>query len=448
MLRSLPFSLSLLIATPLVAQTPELASQVEAIAARHLQKPGAVGLSIGIARKGEVLLSQGYGLADAEFEVPANAETMFRIGSVTKQITAALILRQVEAGKLKLDDTLSTLLPEFTTGDRTITLTQLLDHTSGIKSYTDIGKAWEEKQPLELTDEQLLDLVRDLPADFAPGQGWHYNNTGYYLLGMIVAKTASKPYAEAVAELAAELGLQRTRYDSNGELIKNRAQGYAFTKAGLRNDDPLGMSQPGAAGALLSTGGDLVRWSMALSGGKVVRPETFARMTTSTKLPSGRDTHYGFGLIMDRFGDHPRVQHGGGIHGFNSFLVWLPDADLHVAVISNGERLSSLRVAEEILWRALGETPPVAQDQPTTADLRQRTAGKFRLQDLDLNATIGERDAAVTLQIEGQDAVRLLWQGERTFVADFDHAVRIVFGADFGSFELHQSGGIFYAARQ
>lgn len=432
---------------PLLAQAPAGLAEVDGIVARSLQKPSAVGLSVGIARKGEVLLAKGYGRACAEFDVPADADTMFRIGSITKQFTAALIVRQIEAGKLRLDSTLAELVPEFATGERTVTLAQLLDHTSGIPSYTDIGKTWEEKQPLELTDEQLLDLVRTLPADFAPGQGWHYNNTGYYLLGMIVGRTAGKPYAAAIADLAKELGLQRTRYDSNRELIRNRAQGYTFDQE-LRNDDLLGMSQPGGAGGLVSTGGDLVRWSMALAAGKVVTADGFRRMTTATRLPSGRDTHYGFGLVMDRFGEHPRVQHGGGIHGFNSFLLWLPDQDLHVAVISNSERLSSMRIAEEITWALLGERPPEAKDLPVPAELPAQLVGKYSLADLGIVATVATRDGKLTLQVEGQDVVELLFQGERRFVAAFDHGVRVEFAADGKSFELYQGGGIFFAARQ
>src|SRR5262249_29888318 len=146
----------------------------------------------------------------------------------------------------------------------------------------------------------------------------------------------------------------RSRYDSNVDLIKNRAQGYAFEGGVLANDQILGLSQPGAAGALLSTAGELVRWQMSLTGGKVVKPASYARMAKPTVLPDGKDTHYGFGLSLGEFEGRKRVQHGGGIFGFNSMLAYFPDDDVHVAVISNGESVSSGRVAEEISYVALG----------------------------------------------------------------------------------------------
>ena len=207
-----------------------------------------------------------------------------------------------------------------------MTIQQLLQHTSGIKSYTDLGEAWKKVWPLELTHAELLALVEDEPFDFEPGSDWHYSNTGYYLLGMVIEKVAGRSYAEQLqAELCAPLGLARTRYDSNRELIDNRAQGYALDGEELVNDQMIGMAQPGAAGGILSTAGDLVRWQMALSSGKFVRPESFARMCTPTVLPNGHDTRYGFGLKMDEWAGKPRVQHGGGIFGFNSMLFWLPD---------------------------------------------------------------------------------------------------------------------------
>lgn len=438
----------LLFATTLAAQA-DLAARVDAIAARHLQRPGAVGLSVGIARGGTVLLERGYGLADAEFDVPADAATMFRIGSVTKQFTAALVMRAVERGELALADPLSRFVPDFDTGEHVVTVRQLLNHTSGIKSYTDLGPEWQAKWPLELSDAELLGLVAGKPFDFAPGTDWHYNNTGYYLLGMVLAKVHGKPYAQVVVdELSRPLGLTRTRYDSNQELIKNRAQGYSFRRGVLANDEVLGMSQPGAAGGLLSTGGDLVRWSMALGGGKVVQPESLALMCTPTVLPDGKDTGYGFGLMIGEFAGRRCIRHGGGIHGFNSMLLWLPDDDLHVAVVSNGERVPSNRVADDIVYEVLGVERPTAKDLPVPAELLQSICGDWRLEPMGLDARVFERDGKPMLQAQGQGAFRLLWQGEDEFRAEFDAEVRVVFAADRQSFALHQGGGVFRGVRR
>ncbi|HEX5011243.1 MAG TPA: serine hydrolase domain-containing protein [Planctomycetota bacterium] len=427
---------------------PTVEKQVDAIAAQVLAQPGGVGLSIGVARKGKLLLAKGYGLADAEFDVPANAETLFRIGSVTKQFTAAAILLLVEQKKLSLDDTLDKLLPDFPTPGHTVTLRQLLNHTSGIPSYTEAGDEWVAKWPIELSDAELLALSEGKPFDFEPGQGWKYNNTGYYLLGMILAKEGGTTYGEHLERVLFEpLHLQRTCYDSNHALIKNRAQGYAFEDGHLANDIYLGMRQPGGAGGLLSTGGELVRWEMALTSGKVVSPESFALMTTPTVLPSGKDTGYGFGLVMDEFEGRRRIQHEGGIFGFNSILLWLPDDDVHVAVISNGEEIVSGKIADAITCAVLGIERAPVKDDPTTPELRARLAGTYHLEDTPMDARVFEEGDRLECQPTGQPAFGLKWQGGDEFRADFDDSVRIVFDADANGFTLHQGGGKVHAGR-
>ncbi len=428
---------------------PDLAQKIDALAAEQLAKPGGVGLSIAVVQHGKILLAKGYGTADAEFDVPANEETMFRIGSVTKQFTAAIVMRLVEQKKLALDDDLSKFVPDFPLQGRKVTIEQLLQHTSGIKSYTDIGAAWERVWPLELTDAELLALVKDAPFDFEPGSDFRYNNTGYYLLGMVIEKVAGKSYAEALqAEVCAPLGLTRTRYDSNRELIPNRAQGYTLDGEKLVNDQMIGMAQPGAAGGILSTAGDLVRWQMALSSGKVVKPESFKRMCTSTVLPNGRDTLYGFGLGMDEWAGKPRVQHGGGIFGFNSMLVWLPSEDLHIAVISNGEPLSSAKLADAIAYAVLGIEPAAVKDEPISIELIDQVTGDYVFAGIQLDAIVFEREGKLMLQGSGQRAFRLLWQGNLEFRAEFDTDVRVVFAADGASVVLHQGGGKFDGVRK
>jgi CubicO group peptidase (beta-lactamase class C family) len=424
------------------ATQAELVRKVDALAAEQLAKPGGVGLSVAVAQHGQVLLEKGYGKADAELDVPADEQTMFRIGSVTKQFTAALVMRLVEQKKLALDDELARYVPEFPLQGRKVTIQELLQHTAGIKNYTDIGAAWEKVWPLELTHAELLALVADDPFDFEPGSDWRYSNTGYYLLGMVIEQAAGRSYPEELqAELCAPLGLARTRYDSNREVIQNRAQGYALDGDQLVNDQMFGMEQPGAAGGILSTAGDLVRWQMALSSGKVVGPESFARMRTPTVLPDGRDTGYGFGLALDEWNGRPRVQHGGGIFGFNSMLFWLPGEDLHVAVISNGEALPSAKLADAIAYAALGLERPSVKDEPIPADLIARLSGDYEFAGIGMEAKVFEREGHLMLQGSGQEAFRILWQGGGEFRAEFDTDVRLVFAADGKSLVIHQGGG-------
>lgn len=336
----------------------EQGRQIDQIVAPFLAKPGAVGLTVGVATPelaatGVTELGRGYGKADLEFGVDADADTLFRIGSITKQFTAAAVMRLVESGALSLDDTLAQHVSTFDTGGVPITLTQLLDHTSGIPSFTSTGEKWRRVWPLELSHAEVLGLVAGEPLEFEPGTQWRYNNTAYYLVGMILEKVHGKPYATCLAETVyPRAGLTRTRYDSNRDVITNRAQGYNFVDGTLVNDPHLGMSQPGAAGALLSNGAELVRWSQALADGRVVSAESFARMTDPTELPDGGETRYGLGLFVDEFEGRSRIQHGGGIHGFNSMLMWFPAEGLHIAVVSNSDAVSASSVATA-LARAL-----------------------------------------------------------------------------------------------
>jgi len=437
-------------ASGLVAQAPAWVPKVDALVAKRLEQAFAVGFSIGVAQSGEVLLARGYGKAELEFAVPADAETMFRIGSVTKQFTAALILRAVEAQKLTLDDGVDRFVPTFPLQGKKVTIRQLLDHSSGIPSYTAVGKEWEKVQPLELSHEELLAFVAGKPFDFEPGTDWRYNNTGYYLLGMVIEAVHGKPYAQVVRdELAAPLGLVRTRYDSNRDLIANRAQGYGVADGQPCNDDPLGMSQPGAAGALLSTGGDLVRWSAALTGGKVVQPASYTMMRTPLVL-AGRDTHYGFGLMLGQVCELPSVMHGGGIPGFNSFLVHVPQHDLHVAVISNGERANSQKLAASIVRAVLDLPEVVAKDLPIPAALRDALAGDYRFETIDmvLRVTADGAQLVAKGEAEGQQAFRLMFQGECEFRAAFDHTVKLEFDGEGKNVTLHQGGRVTTGVRR
>ncbi len=424
-------------------------AKVDAVVKAALDTPLSAGLSVGVAQHGKVILAKGYGLAEAEHQVPANAETLFRIGSVTKQFTSAAILKLIAAKKIALDDPLTKYV-DYPMSGHTVTVRQLLNHTSGIPSYTDIGQAWVEKWPLELSDEELLGLVKDRPFDFIPGEKWAYNNTGYYLLGMIIEKVTGQSYAEHLQQaLFKPLAMNRTQYDSNRTLIRNRAQGYGVDNGQLANDHLLGMRQPGGAGGLISTGGELVQWSLALSSGQVVPTETYHEMTRSTSLADGTVKQYGYGIGTDTFEGRNRVQHGGGIMGFNSMLFWLPEAGLHVAVISNSEAIRSGRIADDIARAVLGIEKAKIKDESIPAELRDALVGKYTVLAVGLVATIAQVGDTLTLQATGQQASRLMWQGDpgREFHLSVDPDIRVVFAADGKSFDLYQAGQKFAATR-
>jgi D-alanyl-D-alanine carboxypeptidase len=333
---------------------PATAERIDAVVQEFMQTPGAVALSVAVAVGDEMLYERTPGFADLEFDVPADAETMFRIGSITKQFTAAAIVRLAEQGELAIDDPLTQFLPDYPTHGHEITLRHLLTHTAGVPNYTALGPAWYSVAARELPDEELVALWKDRPLDFEPGERWSYSNSGYYLLGMVITKVSGQPYADYLQkEFFEPLHLTRTRYDSNGEVLRNRAQGYGWEDERFWNDRLIGMSQPGAAGGLISTAGDLVRWQRALVTGKVVRPESYEEMTLPYLLNGGGETTYGLGLSLEDRGGRRCISHGGGIFGFNSFLAWFPDEGLSVAVISNSEGLSSEALVPRLVEAAL-----------------------------------------------------------------------------------------------
>lgn len=313
----------------------EVIARVDSLAKAFLAQPQSPGLSISVIRAGrDTLVFKGYGKADLENDVPATPATVYRIGSITKQFTAAAVMRLVEKGSVHLGDSIGKYLPELPRAWRPVKIRQLLNHTSGIPSYTDLGESWARRWGEYMSPDTLVALTASKPMDFAPGTGWRYDNTGYVVLGMLLEKVSGKPYAEYLeSTLFTPLGLTHTYYCERSPLIPHRARGYQREGKSFTNAPYLDMSQPYSAGALCSTVGDLARWNRLLATGKVVSPASYAEMTT----PEGNAglNHYGFGLVRGAVGSHIMIEHGGGIHGFITSNAYLPNDSLSITVLTN-----------------------------------------------------------------------------------------------------------------
>lgn len=342
-------------------------------------KGGTPGVSIAIVKAGRPLLIKGYGFADIENDVPATPETVYRIGSVTKQFTAAAILRLAEQGKLALDDTLQKFLPTFPSQDNRVTIRHLLNHTSGIRSYTSLGAKWQRVIRNDLAPDSMIALFANEPFDFKPGAQWRYNNSGYFLLGAIIEKLSGKSYGQYVQdEFFTPLGLRSTIYCDQAPIIKHRAQGYGPTpNGGFINAEPLSMTQPYAAGSLCSTVSDLVTWTIALSSGKVVSPASYKLMTTPDTLNDGKPLTYGFGLGTGMLGGHRQVSHNGGINGFVSELHHYPDDSVITVVLTNVGGMVAPQLERVVARRALGIKDLAAV--PIDAAALERFVGAYTL---------------------------------------------------------------------
>ncbi|MES2923763.1 MAG: serine hydrolase [Verrucomicrobiota bacterium] len=351
---------------PLLAEVP-----LEDGIKSHLGKlttDNSPGMAVLVARHGRIVFQGGFGLADVEKRTPVTVETKFRIGSVSKQFTAAAILRLADEGKLALTDPLEKFFPGFPKG---VTLQQLLTHTSGIHSYTDkpefIGKVSKPVTPAE-----LIASFRDDPPDFAPGAGFHYDNSGYFLLGEIVAKVSAKPFASCLQEMFfGPLGMKGTGIYQNATPPPGMAKGYSMVDGKATPALDWDMSWAGGAGALYSTVGDLFLWNEALFGGKILKPATLKEMTTPVKLPDKIDgMNYGFGLVMSELKRLPAIGHGGGLNGWSSDLLRLPEQNCTVIALANA--LASVpgfepaavtkQIAGKFLEAEIKKLPPLKED--------------------------------------------------------------------------------------
>lgn len=344
---------------------------------------GAPGAAVLVKRSGAVVLRKGYGLAQLDFEVPVAPEHVFEIGSVTKQFTAATILRLAEQGRLSLADPVARFLPDFPTGGRTVTLEQLLSHTAGVPNYTDLPE-WIPRWREDMSLATLIGLFAGRPLDFEPGQSWSYSNSGYVLLGAVIEKVTGRSYEDYVeSELFAPLGMTGTRYGHQEEVVAGRVAGYVKGPAGWLNAPYLSLTQPYSAGALMSTVDDLARWSDALETGRVVSAASRDRMFTAAVLRGGEQdgvsTRYGLGNALTTVAGRTAHEHGGGIHGFVADLLRVPDGDLLVIVLSNNPTVDAHGVAHRVAELAFGGPEPPLPTLALSAAALDDYVGVYRV---------------------------------------------------------------------
>jgi len=330
-----------------------------------------------VKRGDDLLLAKGYGLADMENAAPATAETVYHIGSVTKQFTAAAIMQLVERGEIGLDDPVTKYLPDFPDRGHKVTIRHLLTHTSGISHSYLSGSALSEGERFvtlggsALSEEDLFIryvtwnalMVRrderwiagfgDTPSDFPPGEQYSYNNEGFNLLGMVVAEVSGVSYPEYIrTHLFEPLGLTGSAVCDERSIIPGRAQSYELRDGVLMNDLPFGSAR--GAGGLCLTVLDLLSWNSALSEGRVVSLDAYRQMTTPVTLNDGSTAGYGFGTNLGSPGGHPAAGHGGGWLGFLTSLAHFIDLDIDIAVCSNTEAVSAYDIEEVIIRWVLG----------------------------------------------------------------------------------------------
>ena len=362
------FAWILALVGPLFAQVAagdaKLAQEIDKVMS-EVYKPGEPGAALIVRRNGKTLFRKGYGLANLELGVKVEPDMVFRLGSITKQFTGVAILMLAEQGKLSLQDEIGNYIPDFPTGDKKVTILHLLTHTSGIKSHTDM----EEWLPLvrkDMTPQELIAMSKGKPLEFAPGERWKYNNSGYIMLGAIIEKVSGRSYEDFVREnIFVPLGMKHSYYDRTERIIPRRVSGYEKGNQGFANAAYLSMTQPYAAGSLASSVDDMALWNDAVFAGKLLKKEWLDKAFTPYRLADGESTGYGCGWVIADLRDHRTIEHGGGINGFLSYALALPDDNVYVAILTNSAiegRLPeplAVRIAELVLGLAPEERKPV-----------------------------------------------------------------------------------------
>jgi len=334
----------------------EDAARMDALAQNYADSGKFMG-SVLVWKDGKALLDKGYGYANLEWRIPNTPDTKFRLGSMTKQFTAAAILLLQQRGQLNINDPITKYLPAAPAAWKKITLHQLLTHTSGIANFTDQPDytKWERfpAQPME-----LVARFKDKKLDFPPGSKWSYSNSGYVLLGIVIEKISGQTYQAFLTDnIFKPLGMADSGYDSEAMVIANHASGYMPGRDGPVPAGYVDMSVPYAAGALYSTTRDILRWEQGLFGGKLLNADMLKLMTTPGL------GNYGCGFWIQDAAGHRKVTHGGGIEGFNTQGDYLPDDNLVVVVLGNINGTAPSELSGHLVTLGLGQPLTLAKER-------------------------------------------------------------------------------------
>lgn len=436
------------------AAIPPRGNVIDALLKRAIESD-APGAAVLVAQNGKILFEKGYGLASVEHGVAVTPRTRFRIGSLTKQFTAAAILRLQEQGKLSVNDRLSKFIAGYPRGNE-VTVHHLLTHTSGIHNYT-TEPDFLETVTLGVKPEDHIESFKDDPFDFDPGEKWVYSNSGYFLLGHIIEKVSGKSYGDYLREAFFEpLDMKDSGVHEATAVLAREATGYSFEGTGLRKALDWDMSRAGAAGALYSTVQDLYRWNEALFSGKVLSEASLEAAFVPVKIAEDdpvqpKEAGYGYGWMVQKFRGRQEISHGGGLHGFLSHLLRLPEERFTVAVLVNcwptppGVDLDPGALAREIVDAYLGETlapraiPKI--DTNVSAAALEDVVGRYDYGTAILTVTReGDR---IFAQLAGQPRFEIFPKSDNTFFWKVVEA-RVTFVKDENgrvNKAIHRQGG-------
>ncbi len=364
----------------------------------------APGCAVLVAKHGEIIYAKGFGKANLELNVDMKPDMVFRLGSITKQYTAIAILQLVEQGKISLQDSVQKFIKDFPAKGHTITIENLLTHTSGIIDYESLNINIPNEYRVDLPPKQIVDSLAHHEVVFTPGSKFSYCNSNYFLLGYIIEQVSGQSYAAYMQQhIFTPMALTNTYYDDEKQIIPNRVSGYGkWQDDKYENADYIGMSQVYAAGALLSNVEDLFKWHQALYSYKFIKKETLEKAFTPYRLADGSFTGYGYGWFAKDQDGEKSIEHSGGVDGFQSDEVYLPGQDIFIATLYNclkkgGDDMSFMLLSNDIVTLAMGKS--LQKELKVNEAILKQYAGTYQF-DANHAATITLENGQ--LQIESQ----------------------------------------------
>ncbi|MGE8511924.1 MAG: serine hydrolase domain-containing protein [Chryseobacterium culicis] len=315
------------------------------------EEPGGVFL---ISQNGKSLYRKAFGKANLELKVNMTPDQVFQIGSMTKQFTAVAILMLEQQGKLNVNDPVSKYIKDYPNGDK-ITIHHLLTHTSGIKDFTKI-KSLPSIAQKEMKPEEMVNFFKNEPVDFAPGEKFDYNNSGYVVLGYIIELVSGTSYEDFIKKnIFDKAGMSHSYYASDRKVIPQRAYGYHKKEQGFVNKTVISFSVPFSSGSLMSTADDMLKWQQALNQNTLLNSKETQKAFQKYKLNNGEEFTYGYGWHLKEINGTPDREHGGSVFGFKSMGIYIPGEDLYVIGLSNCDCHSPTEVTRNIAKAALQE---------------------------------------------------------------------------------------------
>lgn len=426
---SLLSALALLASTN--AQTP---ADFEAAMKEHFTADAPGGAAI-VTKGGKVLYEDAIGMADLAKGEALTVNSQFRIGSVTKQFAAVAIMQLAEQGKLALGDEIQKYV-DFPKKEKPITIEHLLTHTSGIPSFTDLPLYQPEAYAKDIDLPAIIALFADLPLEFEPGTKWNYSNSGYLLLTAIIERASGLSWTEYANEhLFKPAGMEHSSAAITGAALPAEAVGYAETESGWEPASPISLTWPRAAGCIRSTVRDLLKWNTSVFAGKQVSKAMLAKAHVGQRFPDGSTEEYGYGWGFQNVQGSRTIEHSGGIDGFVSNSLYLPEEDIYVAVLVNRETSDASYLAPKLAAIALGK-PYGGPVLPLAAEAAAEYTGVY------VSADSVER--YITADTNGLHSQR---QGSRKLDLHYLGDDRFLFAGDVATLTFQRTNGRVSGAR-